>query len=74
MNVVWWFAGLFATVYAIKILFKFMHKVYKRLTDEDRIDTMLDKAEEGMDHAADKVAGYWKRKKAEKERPIVTIR
>lgn len=74
MNVIWWFAGLFATIYGIKIIFKFMSKVYKRLTDEEKIDDFLDNAESKMDKTAEQVAGYFKKKKKEKERPIVTIR
>lgn len=74
MEVLWWFAGLFATFYGIKIILAFMSKVYKRLTcKEGGIDNFLDGAEQKMDHAADRVVGYWKTKKGSKEKPIVEI-
>lgn len=76
MNVIWWFAGLFATFYGVKIVFRFFKRVYQRLGNEDRIDSILDGAEEKLDQAADNVAGYWKKKKKQRkeEQPIITIR
>ena len=75
METLWWFAGLFATFYGIKIIFMFMSKVCKRLTcKQGGIDNFLDGAERKMDDAADEVVGYFKRKKRSKEQPIVTIR
>ena len=41
------------------------------------MDDAIDRIENGMDNAADKVAGYFKgrkRKRKEEEKPIVTIR
>ena len=76
-NVVWWFVGLVVSIQAMRLLFKFINKVFKRLGSDRNIDSMLDRAEDSMDNAADKVAGYFKerkRKKQEEERPIVTIR
>lgn len=77
MNIILWFATVFATFYGIKIVFRFIKRVYKRLGDEERIDSILDGAEERLDQAADNVAGYFKKRrksKKEDERPIVTIR
>ena len=75
METVLWFAGLFGTFYAVKLIFVFMSKVYKRLTcKEGKIDNFIDSAEQRMDDAADEVVGYFKRKKRSKEQPIVTIR
>lgn len=76
-NVVWWFVGLVVSIQAMRLLFKFINKVFKRLGSDRNIDSMLDRAEDSMDNAADKVAGYFKekkRRKQEEERPIVTIR
>lgn len=73
MEVMLWFAGMFATFYGIKIIFKFMSKVYKRLTcEEGGIDGFLDNAEQKMNQTADKVANKLKKKK--ENRPVVTIR
>lgn len=77
-NVIWWFVGLILTINIVKLLFKFIHKVFKRLGSDCAIDGLLDRAEDSMDNAADRVAGYFKekksRRKTKEEQPIVTIR
>ncbi len=74
MDVLLWFAGVICVFYGIKIVFKFMQRVYKRLTcNEGGIDSFLDGAEQKMYTAADRVAEKIKNRK-EKNKPIVTIR
>ena len=54
---------------------KFVFLVFKRLSSKNAMNDLIDRAEDGLEDAAGKVAGYWKnRKRKEEERPIVTIR
>ena len=68
----------YAGLCAVWLGMKFVHRVFKRLGNRTSMDDLIDRAEDGMDDAADRVAGYWKnrktRKRKEEERPIVTIR
>ena len=77
LQMVAWFAGVMATIYG----FKFVLAVFKRLGSKSTMNDIMDRAEDKMNDAAEKVAGMWKQqktrrkeKKAEAERPIVTIR
>ena len=67
----------FAGVCVVILGLKFVWKVFQRVGSKTSIDGILDKAEDGMDKAADTVVGYFKtkaKKKKDDERPIVTIR
>jgi len=73
METIVWLAGFLATLYGIKFVFM----VFKRLGSKNNINAMLDRMEESMADAAGKVAGSIKSRKvrkAEENRPIVTIR
>lgn len=75
MELVLWLAGVMATWTAIKFVFM----VFKRLGNKNSMNDVIDRMEDGMTDAAEKVAGYLKkqkgkRKSKEEERPIVTIR
>lgn len=76
MNLVW----TYITICVVLLALKFVHRVYKRMGDRTNMDDVIDRANEKMNDAADKVAGYWKetknkkRSKKDEERPIVTIR
>ena len=74
-EVIWWFIGLVVSIQVLRLAIKFINKVFKRLGNDRSLDAMLDRAEDSMDNAADKVAGYFKSKRRKKEeQPIVTIR
>lgn len=73
MKLVW----MYVCICAIILALKFVRRVFKRLGDSMTMDDAIDRIENGMDNAADKVAGYFKgrkRKRKEEEKPIVTIR
>jgi len=73
MQTILWFAGICAMWYALKFVFM----VFKRLGNKNSINDVLDRMEEGMSDAADKVAKSWKQRKKRKKasnKPIVTIR
>lgn len=56
---------------------KFVFLVFKRLSNKNSMNDLIDRMEDGMAEGADKVAGYLKQKKRKEkkeERPIVTIR
>lgn len=72
MQTILWLVGVLATWTAIKFVFM----VFKRLGSKNSMNDLLDRMEDGMGDAAEKVAGYVKKQKRQKEeeRPIVTIR
>ena len=72
MELVLSLAGLLAVWTGLKFVFL----VFKRLGNKNAMNDLIDRAEDGIEDAADKVAGYWKKRKHEKkeERPVVTIR
>lgn len=71
MKLVWWFAGVMATIYGIK----FVIAVFQRLTGKQQINSLIDKANKGIQTTAQKTAEYIKQKREEKDnRPRVTIR
>lgn len=63
-----WVAGLFATWIGLKFVFL----LFKRLGSRNAINDVIDRAEDSLADAADKVAGAWKSRKKEKVK--VTIR
>ena len=76
-DLMWWIIGVVFLFQFMRLVLKFMSKVFKRLGSDANIDDVIDSAEDKMDEAADTVAGYFKekrRKRREKEQPIVTIR
>ena len=76
-DLMWWIIGVVFVFNAMRIVLKFMNKVFKRLGSDAAMDYALDKTEDAMDNAANSVAGYLKkqkRRRKEQEQPIVTIR
>lgn len=73
MKTILWFAGVLAMWTGLKFVFM----LFKRLGDKTTLSSVIDKAENKMQDAADGVAGYWNARKEfkrkEKERPTVTI-
>lgn len=70
MQLILTFAGIMAVWTGLKFLFM----VFKRIGSKNSMNNLIDRMEEGMAEGADRVAGYWKNRKKEKEKPIVTIR
>lgn len=69
----------YAGICAVVLGMKFVHRIFKRLGNRSNTDYLIDRMEDSMDNAADKVAGYFKerkkrRREKEDNRPIVTIR
>lgn len=65
-----WIAGLFATWIGLKFVFL----LFKRLGSKSALNDVIDRVEDGMADAADKVAGAWKSRRRKEERVKVTIR
>ena len=71
MQLVWWFAGVLATLAGIKFVFA----VFRKLTSKEQIDNLMQKANDGIHNTSERVAYYIKQRKEEKDnRPRVTIR
>lgn len=83
MQIVWWLTGVLVTISAIRFVFL----VFKKLMTKDNMNDLIDRANEGIHNAANKVVNgiekkcYESRKKRarkkreemKKNRPIVTI-
>lgn len=65
-----WMAGLFATWVGLKFVFL----LFKRLGSRNALNDVIDRAEDGLAGAADKVAGAWKARRKNEEKVRVTIR
>ena len=73
MQFVWWLTGVLATV----AMCKFVLLVFKKLTSKENLETVLEKANNGLHDAADNVGEYLKKKQRQrkkKNRCTVTIR
>lgn len=73
MQFVWWLTGVLAVILGCK----FVIQVFRRLGSKENLEEFIDRAQDGMNAAADRVGNYMKQKrkqKEEKNRPIVTIR
>ena len=70
MEIVWWLAGILASLTACKFVFA----VFKRIGSKATLEEVIDRAEEGITNGANKIADKLKKRKEEKhEKPIVTI-
>ena len=69
MEFVWWLTGMLAMITASR----FVILVFRKVTSKENMNRLLDKAGDGMNHAADKVTDYIRDKKRRKNEPIVTI-
>ena len=71
MKFVFWFAGILATIAALR----FVIEVFKRITSKQNMSSLLDRAEDGIKNTAEKTANFIKEKRKEKKNePVVTIR
>ena len=62
MQFVWWLIGVYATITACR----FVILVFKRFTGKASMEDLIDKASNGFQKAADKVAENIKERKKEK--------